>query len=199
MSLYQMMASGLQRLGRTWWGAKIPAQFKTGPDGSVQAIEGGDTHDTGVQAFAQELMAAFSSQDPIPLTAPLTFVAPQNVATPAIRILIDRVDGGSDGTIVNNIVQPQSSFYIPQIMLQFQDVNSGEVVNIYGPPAVQPVQTTYGSGTTPQPPPSPYATAKVLTDVNVTASASLSGCTLTITMTVTKTYVTLNFIGFVSS
>lgn len=61
MSLGAIFAAAAARLGRTTWGSKI-----TGNDGVAR--------DTGVNQFAQELMAMFGSDQPIEVREPIRFV-----------------------------------------------------------------------------------------------------------------------------
>lgn len=61
MSLGAIFAAAAARLGRTTWGSKI-----TGADGVAK--------DTGVNQFAQELMALLGSNEPIEVREPIRFV-----------------------------------------------------------------------------------------------------------------------------
>ncbi len=79
MSLYALTSSAIKRLKGTVWGTQVPAEYATNPDGSISAIEGGQTTDTGVQAMVTQLVNGFSSTDPIALVGNgLQLVQPPN-------------------------------------------------------------------------------------------------------------------------
>lgn len=72
MSYYAFTVAAIAGLQREFWGRKIPQ-----PDGS--------TIDTGVNEFAEELIARLASQDPIQLAGTIKLVGPAN--GPTIQII----------------------------------------------------------------------------------------------------------------
>ena len=114
MSLYAMTRECVMGLMREHWGhrSQIPSKFELEKDGdgSITGVKVADyeSRDPGVQDFAQELINRLSSQEPIKLAGPLTFIAP--VDAPAITIIhndgdINIGDGGFTGDVsyVTNI------------------------------------------------------------------------------------------------
>jgi hypothetical protein len=76
---YAIAKQLLPRLTRQWWGSQIPVEQNLDQEsGKITPTEGGQTMDTGVQNFAQELVHALADESPIQMADTLDLVAPAN-------------------------------------------------------------------------------------------------------------------------
>lgn len=161
--LYQLTKAAIQGLQSAMWGTKV-AQ----PDGTVK--------DTGVQPMVDELLARLGSDAAIPLTKPLTLIAPPG--QPAIHI-VTQVHGDG-GIVIENITN-----YITNIT---NNINIEGDVTFEGDTIIEGDQTIIyppgdGNGINGQ--------LQFLTGVSISGTATPNGCTIDLSFTVTPTYATL--------
>ena len=164
--MYAFFTQGIQRLGREYWGRKIPM-----PDGTK--------FDVGLQSFVSELMAALSNKGSIPLPSPMLFTSPGGQGVPSMIIqrtigantldTVKGIDHTGDGTqfITNGFIRFQDEF---QNTIDIPGSN-GAIMNING------VENNGGGGT--------GATGSITFVTGVTGSVSVSGCNVTLSINVT--------------
>jgi hypothetical protein len=184
VSLWALTSAAVAGLKRTFWGAKIPQQYTTNPDGSVTPVEGGDTIDTGVQAAITELVSRLSNTAPIDMsgTTGLQLIAPQNAA----GITLYQSIGNPPGNQLNNVAL---QFYNPLTGAITQITYGGQIINTQTTPGGQQIvsnggiiPTTPGGGSS-DPPPTGGAGFTGTFTVMTGATVSVSGCTATINAT----------------
>lgn len=168
MSYWAFSGAAIQGLSREHWGVKIP-----GGDGQA--------HDSGVQAFVDELLARLQSQDPIKLLDTIKLIAPSG--QPAITIINDG-DGDPppppDFGGITGSVQLLASVVVSSVDTSGLTVNtSGLGIDESG---LSIDITVDGCD----------VTAELTGDAVITGSATISG---TITITLTPTYITLSFVN----
>lgn len=161
MGLYALTTEAVAGLAREHWGTKIPVG------------DNGDKMDSGVQLFADELLARLASQAPIDMPGSLVLNQPANA--PAIQIN-SHGDGIGDGTIVIQITNIDNS-----------------VTNVYNDGTITIVNqngdTTIVNNNGGEFPGGATGSIQVITGMS--GSVEVSGCDVTLTLT--PTYTTLNF------